>query len=83
VRKCPRLCAATFLLSPVAGLTEKPLLGGDVTEAVVRVGHTVRRPLNPESAVIHDIRITSTGVILDATRFLGTRGWLGRERRSL
>lgn len=34
-------------------LPEIPLLGGDVTEGVVRVGDTVRRPQGPKAAVIH------------------------------
>jgi hypothetical protein len=32
---------------------EIPLLGGDVTEGVVRVADTVRRPMGPNSAFIH------------------------------
>jgi hypothetical protein len=37
------------------GLPETPLLGGDVSEGVVRVGDTVRRPLGPNAAVIHEV----------------------------
>ena len=32
---------------------EIPLLGGDVTEGVVRVGRTVRRPVRPHTAAVH------------------------------
>ena len=42
-------------VEPEAGLEEIPLLGGDVSEGVVRVGDTVRRPLGPNSAVIHAV----------------------------
>jgi len=34
---------------------EVPLLGGDVSEGVVKVGDTVRRPLGPNAAVIHAV----------------------------
>jgi hypothetical protein len=51
---------------------EVPLLGGDVTEGVVRVGATVRRPRGPQSAAVaaylaHLERAGFTG----APRFLG------------
>ena len=38
-----------------AGLedAEIPLLGGDMTEGVVRVGRTVRRPVRPHTAAVH------------------------------
>jgi hypothetical protein len=36
---------------------EIPLLGGDVTQGVVRVGDTVRRPLNGNSAMVHALLI--------------------------
>jgi hypothetical protein len=36
-----------------ADLPEEKLVGGDVTEGVVRVGDTVRRPLNAQSGAIH------------------------------
>ena len=38
-----------------AGLEEAevPLLGGDMTEGVVRVGRTVRRPVRPHTAAVH------------------------------
>lgn len=35
------------------GAPEVPLLGGDVTEGVVRIGNTVRRPTNAQSAAVH------------------------------
>ncbi|WP_194293413.1 phosphotransferase [Actinomadura macrotermitis] len=34
---------------------EMPLSGGDVTEGVVRVGDTVRRPLGPHSPAVHGL----------------------------
>jgi hypothetical protein len=42
-------------LEPEPALPEVPLLGGDVSVGVVRVGDTVRRPLGPNSAVIHAV----------------------------
>jgi hypothetical protein len=42
-------------VEPQPGLPEIPLLGGDVSEGVVRVGDTVRRPLGPNAAVIHAV----------------------------
>jgi hypothetical protein len=51
---------------------EVPLLGGDVTEGVVRVGDTVRRPLNPNSALIHALlRYLEAAGFSGAPRFLG------------
>ena len=40
-----------------AGLedAEVPLLGGDMTEGVVRVGRTVRRPVRPHTAAVHGL----------------------------
>ena len=32
---------------------EIPLLGGDMTEGVVRIGRTVRRPVRPHTAAVH------------------------------
>jgi hypothetical protein len=34
---------------------EVPLLGGDMTEGVVRVGRTVRRPVRPHTAAVHGL----------------------------
>ncbi len=34
---------------------EIPLSGGRVTQGVVRVGNTVRRPVNPRSSFIHSV----------------------------
>jgi len=42
-------------VEPQPGLPEIPLLGGDVSEGLVKVGDTVRRPLGPNSAVIHAV----------------------------
>jgi hypothetical protein len=36
-----------------AGQAEIPLGGGDVTEGVVRVGDTVRRPVGPHAPLVH------------------------------
>jgi hypothetical protein len=51
---------------------EIPLLGGDVTEGVVRVGDTVRRPLNANSPFIHALlsHLEAVG-FTGAPRFLG------------
>jgi hypothetical protein len=59
--------------------TEIPLLGGDVTEGVVRVGDTVRRPPNPNSPLIHALlrHLESVG-FTGAPRFLGIDA-AGRE----
>lgn len=58
---------------------EVPLLGGDVTEGVVRVGQTVRRPVHANSPLVHALlrhleHIGFTG----APRFLGIDN-AGRE----
>jgi len=53
-------------------MPEEPLLGGDVTEGVVRVGDTVRRPLHPQSAAIHAyLRHLDQSGFSAAPRFLG------------
>jgi hypothetical protein len=59
--------------------TEVPLLGGDVTEGVVRVGDTVRRPLNRNSPLIHALlrHLEAVG-FAGAPRFLGIDA-AGRE----
>ena len=58
---------------------EIPLLGGDVTEGIVRVGDTVRRPLNPNSPLVHALlgHLETTG-FTGAPRFLGIDA-AGRE----
>jgi hypothetical protein len=59
--------------------TEIPLLGGDVTEDVVRVGDTVRRPLKPNSPLIHALLTHLEAVgFTGAPRFLGIDA-AGRE----
>jgi hypothetical protein len=59
-------------VEPTAGLPEELLVGGDVTEGVVRVGDTVRRPLNPQSAAIHAyLRHLERAGFDEAPRFLG------------
>ena len=62
-----------------AGQAEIPLAGGDVTEGVVRVGDTVRRPVGPHSPLVHALltHLESTG-FEGAPRFLGIDG-AGRE----
>jgi hypothetical protein len=51
---------------------EIPLLGGDVTEGVVRVGNTVRRPLQATSPLVHALLEHLEAVGFDgAPRFLG------------
>jgi hypothetical protein len=52
--------------------TEIPLLGGDVTEGVVRVGDTVRRPLNANSPFVHALLRH-----LEAVGFTGAPRYLG------
>jgi hypothetical protein len=54
------------------GQTELPLAGGDVTEGVVRVGDTVRRPVGPHSPLVHALltHLESVG-FAGAPRFLG------------
>ena len=62
-----------------AGQAEIPLAGGDVTEGVVRVGDTVRRPVGPHSPLVHALlaHLESAG-FEGAPRFLGIDG-SGRE----
>jgi hypothetical protein len=61
------------------GQAEIPLPGGDVTEGVVRVGDTVRRPVGPHSPLVHALlaHLESVG-FAGAPRFLGIDG-AGRE----
>jgi hypothetical protein len=62
-----------------AGEAERPLAGGDVTEGVVQVGNTVRRPVGPHSPLVHALlaHLESAG-FEGAPRFLGIDG-AGRE----
>lgn len=62
-----------------ADQAEIPLAGGDVTEGVVRVGNTVRRPAGPHSPLVHALlaHLESAG-FAGAPRFLGTDS-SGRE----
>jgi aminoglycoside phosphotransferase (APT) family kinase protein len=55
-----------------ADQAEIPLGGGDVTEGVVRVGDTVRRPVGPHSPLVHALltHLESVG-FQGAPRFLG------------
>ena len=51
---------------------EVPLPGGDVTEAVVRVGDTVRRPVGPHSVLVHTVLKHLEDAEVDlAPRFVG------------
>jgi hypothetical protein len=51
---------------------EVPLLGGDVTEGVVRVGNTVRRPVQANSPLVHALLLHLESVGFEgAPRFLG------------
>ena len=51
---------------------EVPLSGGDITEGVVRVGDTVRRPVGPHSALVHRVlRHLEAHGFDGAPRFLG------------
>jgi len=62
-----------------ADRAEVPLAGGDVTDGVVRVGDTVRRPVGPHSPLVHALlaHLESAG-FTGAPRFLGVDGY-GRE----
>jgi hypothetical protein len=62
-----------------ADQAEIPLAGGDVTEGLVRVGNTVRRPVGPHSPLVHALlaHLESAG-FAGAPRFLGTDS-SGRE----
>ncbi|MFG2090431.1 MULTISPECIES: phosphotransferase enzyme family protein [unclassified Spirillospora] len=58
---------------------EMPLSGGDVSEGVVRVGDTVRRPLGAHSPAVHGLLRHLEAVAFDgAPRVLGVDG-RGRE----
>ena len=49
-----------------------PLAGGDVTEGVVRVGDTVRRPVGPHSPLVHALLAHLESIGFEgAPRFLG------------
>jgi aminoglycoside phosphotransferase (APT) family kinase protein len=62
-----------------ADQVEIPLAGGDVTEGVVRVGDTVRRPVGPHSPLVHALLTHLEAVGFEgAPRFLGIDG-SGRE----
>ena len=51
---------------------EVPLAGGDVTEGVVRVGDTVRRPQGPKATIIHDLFRHFESIGFDGSpRFIG------------
>jgi hypothetical protein len=58
---------------------EIPLVGGDVTEGVVRVGDTVRRPVGPNAPLVHALlRYLEEVGFPGAPRFLGIDA-AGRE----
>jgi Phosphotransferase enzyme family len=62
-------------LSADPGETEVPLLGGDLTEGVVRVGRTVRRPVRPHTPAVHALLRHLEAVGFDgAPRLLGIDG---------
>jgi aminoglycoside phosphotransferase (APT) family kinase protein len=62
-----------------AGQAEIPLAGGDVTEGVVRVGDTVRRPVGPHSPLVHALLTHLESIGFEgAPRFLGIDA-AGRE----
>ncbi|MDO5736769.1 MAG: phosphotransferase [Propionibacteriaceae bacterium] len=51
---------------------EHPLSGGDVTDDVVRVGDTVRRPMGPHSELVHHVLVQLEEADVDCVpRFLG------------
>lgn len=66
-------------VEPVPGAPEVPLIGGDVTDGVVRVGDTVRRPINEQSGAVHAYLAHLERAGFDASpRFLGIDA-CGRE----
>lgn len=51
---------------------EQPLVGGDVTDGVVRVGETVRRPVGAHSEMVHGVLLDLEEAGVDCVpRFLG------------
>ncbi|GAA3428770.1 phosphotransferase [Streptosporangium nondiastaticum] len=64
---------------PAEPQPEIPLVGGDVTEGVVRVGDTVRRPVGPNAPLVHALlrHLEEVG-FAGAPRFLGIDA-AGRE----
>jgi hypothetical protein len=54
---------------------EIPLVGGDVTEGLVRVGDTVRRPVGPHSPLVHALLAH-----LESADFEGAPRFLGIDR---
>lgn len=58
------------------GLPEIPLAGGDVTEGIVRIGDTVRRPPGPHSPLVRLVLEH-----LAAVGFSGCPRWLGTDPR--
>lgn len=71
--------AAAIHAGEIGGAAEIPLVGGDVTDGVVRVGDTVRRPVRPHSAAVHALlRHLERSGFDAAPRFLGIDA-LGRE----
>ena len=77
--RCDYDCAVGESWVDKADEAEMPLAGGDVTEGVVRVGNTVRRPVRPHSPLVHALlaHLESAG-FEGAPRFLGIDG-SGRE----
>jgi Phosphotransferase enzyme family len=55
---------------------EEPLLGGDVTEGLVRIGDTVRRPRLPESTLVEAVL-----TFLEEAGFDGSPRFLGVDRQ--
>ena len=78
-REHPECPENTTILSRYLGAdpaeTEVPLLGGDMTEGVVRVGRTVRRPVRPHTPAVHALLRHLEAVGFDgAPRVLGIDG---------
>lgn len=66
-------------MSAVTASEEIPLLGGDVTDGVVRVGDTVRRPVRPSTPSVHALlRHLEAAGFDGAPRVVGLDG-RGRE----
>ncbi|WP_433258441.1 phosphotransferase [Streptosporangium sp. CA-135522] len=66
-------------VEPSESHPEIPLVGGDVTEGIVRVGDTVRRSLGPNAPLVHALlRHLEEAGFPGAPRFLGVDA-VGRE----
>ncbi len=73
-RHCPydHVAVERLYREPATTVPETPLTGGDVTAGVVRVGATVRRPLNTQSLAVHRyLEYLERCGFAESPRFLG------------